>query len=144
MISLTTAIQLKEAGLKWVPALHDFFAIPERNLDERLFVISDMLVTVEQLSGMQVVSFQGASEWALDYLLTTEAVWVPSEDQLRKALEAILFTKPGWRFELAVDENSHRCLIPWGEEELIFEAEDASQAYAAALLFLLNSHFHTE
>jgi len=144
MISLTTAIQLKEAGLKWVPALHDFFAIPERNLDERLFVISDMLVTVEQLSGMQVVSFQGASEWALDYLLTTEAVWVPGEDQLRKALEAILFTKPGWRFELAVDENSHRCLIPWGEEELIFEAEDANQAYAAALLFLLNSHFHTE
>ena len=140
MISLTTAIQLKEAGLKWVPALHDFFAIPERNLDERLFVISDMLVTVEQLSGLQVVSFQGASEWSLDYLLATEAVWIPREDQLRKALEAILFTKPGWRFELAVDENNQRCLIPWGEEELVFEAEDASHAYAAALLFLLNTN----
>jgi hypothetical protein len=140
MISLTTAIQLKEAGLKWVPALHDFFAIPERNLDERLFVISDMLVTIEQLSGMQVVSFQGASEWALDYLLAAEAVWIPREDQLRKALEAILFTKPGWRFELAADENCHRCMIPWGEEELVFEAEDASQAYAAALLFLLNQN----
>jgi len=144
MISLITAIELKEAGLKWVPALHDFFAIPERNLDERLFVISDMLVTVEQLSGMKVVSFQGASEWSLDYLLAAEAVWIPREDQLRKALEAILFAKPGWRFELVVDENSHRCLVPWGEEELVFEAEDASQAYAAVLLFLLNSYFLTE
>jgi hypothetical protein len=140
MISLKTAIQLKDAGLKWVPALHDFFAIPERNLDERLFVISDMLVTVEHLSGMQVVSFQGASEWALDYLLAAEAVWMPREDQLRRALEAVLISEPGWRIELVVDENVCRCLIPWGEEELVFEAEDTSQAYAEALLFLINAH----
>jgi hypothetical protein len=140
MITLEAAIQLKAAGLKWVPAVHDFFAVPERNLDERLFVISDMLVTVEQLSGKQVVSFQGASEWALDYLLTAEAVWMPREDQLRRALEAVLFANSGWRLELVTDENGCRCLIPWGEEELVFEAEDASQAYAAALLFVLTAH----
>ena len=137
MISLDSALKLKKAGLTWVPAMQDFFAIPERGLDERLFVISDILVTVEQLSGKQVVSFQGASEWALDYLLVTEAVWMPREDQLRKALEAILFTEPGWRLELGIDESGCHCMLAWGEKDLLFEAEDASEAYGAALLSLL-------
>lgn len=137
MISLETAERLKDAGLKWVPALHDFFAIPGRNLDERVFVVSEMLVTIEQLSGRQVVSFQGASEWALDYLLTTDAVWMPREDQLRKALEAILINQPGGMLTLVADAGGYRCLIPWGESDLIFEDQDASEAYAAALLFLL-------
>lgn len=140
MISLETALNLKAAGLKWVPAVHDFFAIPDRSLDERLFVISEMLVTVEQLSGMQVVSFQGASEWALDYLLTTEAVWMPREDQLRLALEAMLIREPEWRVNLFADNGGYHCTIPWGDEELSFDDKDASQAYAAAVLFLLKSN----
>ena len=74
MISLDTALELKGAGLVWVPQILDFFAIPDRNMDDRVFVISDMLVTVDILQGMQVVSFQGSSEWALDYLVTTNAV----------------------------------------------------------------------
>lgn len=137
MIKLETARKLKNSGLRWVPALHDFFAIPERNLDERLFVISEMLVTVESLRGMQVVSFQGASEWALDYLLTTEAVWMPREDQLRLALESILINHPGWTVSLVTDSDGYHCLVAWGESELSFEDQDASEAYAAALLFLL-------
>ena len=77
MISLKAARKLKEAGLKWEPALHDFFAIPDRGMDERIFVISDMMITLELLSGMEVVSFQGASEWAFDYLLSSVVIWMP-------------------------------------------------------------------
>ncbi|HEX7976622.1 MAG TPA: hypothetical protein VF498_19590, partial [Anaerolineales bacterium] len=90
MISLDTSQKLKAAGLTWVPALFDFFAIPDRHMDEKAFVISDMLVTVDVLQGLQVVSFQGASEWALDSLVTTDAVWLPSEAQLRQAVESAL------------------------------------------------------
>ena len=93
MISLETARCLKNAGLEWRPALNDFLAIPDRYMDEKVFVISDMLVTIDVLQGMQMVFFQGASEWALDALVTQETVWLPSETQLRKALEAALLVE---------------------------------------------------
>ena len=86
MISLSTASQLKRAGLTWIPALHDFFAIPDRGLDDRVFVISDMMAYVEIRNNLPVVTFHGVVEWALDYLLTTEVIWLPREEQLRMAL----------------------------------------------------------
>ena len=67
MISVKTAQKLKEAGLSWMPMLHDFFAVPERGLDHLTFVISDMTITVEMFGQYPVVTFNGASEWALDY-----------------------------------------------------------------------------
>ncbi|MCZ7671505.1 MAG: hypothetical protein M5U34_32400 [Chloroflexi bacterium] len=54
MIPLTLALELKEAGLKWIPDLNDFFAIPYSDLDDRLFVMADMLTAprhVERLAG---------------------------------------------------------------------------------------------
>jgi hypothetical protein len=64
MISLQTARKLKEAGLSWQPALNDFFAIPDREMDDQIFVISEVQVTVEVMQELQVLTFQGASEWA--------------------------------------------------------------------------------
>ena len=46
----------------------------EMRRDERVFVISDIQATIETLQGAQVVSFQGASEWALDSLVLSEAL----------------------------------------------------------------------
>jgi hypothetical protein len=137
MISLATARKLKAAGLVWVPNLHDFFAIPERSMDERLFVISDMLVTVDMLQGLQVVSFQGASEWALDSLVTTDAVWMPSEAQVRQALEAALLASGHPDVLLKSSLVGFRCTISFQNEPLSFEANEASEAYAAALLHIL-------
>ena len=139
MISLSTALELKSAGLTWMPMIHDFFAIPDRHMDERVFVISDMLVTVDVLQGLQVVAFQGASEWALDSLVTTEAVWMPREDQLRLALEAALLATGRPELRMASSLNSCRCEILQYGELMGFEAKDASEAYASALLFLLNT-----
>jgi len=49
MLSLNTANKLKEHGLEWKPAEHDFFFIPFRGLDERVFIISDMSIIVERM-----------------------------------------------------------------------------------------------
>ncbi|MEW5871663.1 MAG: pilus assembly protein CpaE [Chloroflexota bacterium] len=137
MISLATAKKLKRAGLQWQPALLDFFAIPNRQMDEKIFVISDMLVTVDVLQGMQVVSFQGASEWALDSLVTRETVWLPREEQLRLALEAALLAAGRPELQFTSGLGGYRCTIQVHDRVLTFDASDASEAYAAALLYLL-------
>jgi hypothetical protein len=137
MISLDTALELKGAGLVWVPQILDFFAIPDRNMDDRVFVISDMLVTVDILQGMQVVSFQGSSEWALDYLVTTDAVWIPSEMQLRQALEAALLSSGRPDLKMTSSLHGYHCDFEFHGKSLSFEAEDVSELYAGALLYVL-------
>ena len=36
-ISLSVGQRLKQAGLEWVPATHDFFSIPDVDMDEKIF-----------------------------------------------------------------------------------------------------------
>lgn len=136
MISTATAVSLKQAGLNWQPAILDCFAITNRDLDDKVFVISDVLVTVEMLQEMQVVSFQGASEWALDYLVTSEVTWIPSEEQLRKLLEAALIAEGNLSSRLTSRISSCVCEIVYRGQRLAFEAAEAGEAYASALLYL--------
>jgi hypothetical protein len=135
MIDITFAQQLKQAGLKWKPVLHDFFGIPERGMDGRLFVISEMLVNIDKILGAPVVAFQGASEWALDYLVTSEAVWLPREDQLRSLLQERLDDEGSLRLELRKGVN--RLELSFAGENLGYEEESLSMAYGQALLELL-------
>jgi len=137
MISLETARRLKDAGLRWQPALHDFFAIPERSMDERVFVIGDLLATVEVIQGRRVVAFQGASEWALDNLAVSEVIWLPREDQVRALLESALLEKGRAETRLDGGLNGYTCTILIDGEAHTFHASQAVEAYAAALLFLL-------
>jgi hypothetical protein len=139
MIDLETAKKLKAAGLPWRPGLFDFFALPDRQMDDKLFVVSDMLVTVEMLHGRQVVSFQGASEWALDSLVTTEAVWMPNEEQVRQALESALIETGRPELRLTSGLGGCTCEINHQGKIYKFEGRTGSDAYSAALLFLLNS-----
>lgn len=140
MISLSLSKELKKAGLRWNPALHDFFAIPERGLDDRVFVISDLLTNIENVFGSKVVAFQGASEWALDYLVTSEAIWVPSETQLRQMVEERLLRDKGSYLNLAWSMNTYRCEIFYAGQSLSFEDSDACNAYAKALLYVLEDN----
>lgn len=139
MLSLPAAKKLKEAGLRWEPALHDFFAVPDRGLDNRVFVISDVFANVEKLRGHPAVTFHGAVEWALDYVLATELVWLPTEAQLRQELEKRLADKPQPQIQLTSTPHGYACEIQVGDQRLRFEGAGASQAYAAALLHLLAS-----
>ena len=61
MISKTLARQLRDAGLEWLPAEGDRFMIPDRDLEEHVFSVSEMTIEVHQLRDGQRISFNGAA-----------------------------------------------------------------------------------
>lgn len=133
MLSIETAKKLKAAGLEWTPAMNDFFILPERGLDDRLFVIAEIPATFALLQGQPVFAFQGAVEWALDFILAAEALWMPTEAQLRQALERRL---PDTRMTLHISADGYECQLHT-ESPQQFRASSAEEAYAAALLSVL-------
>jgi hypothetical protein len=139
MISLSTARQLRDAGLDWIPAMHDFFAIPDRGLDDRVFVINDIMAFVEIRQNLPMVTFHGTAEWALDYILTSEAIWLPTEEQLRIKLMHHLLSEDQPALNLVSHPEGYDCKIRFMDREHIFNSKEASEAYAAALLFVLNA-----
>ena len=137
MISLSTGKKLKDAGLVWKPSINDYFVISDRGMDDKVFVISDIQVSVEILYKMQVVSFQGTSEWALDSLVISEVVWLPREDQLRVLLETELIKSDSPEFQLLSNlRGCHLNMICDGVE-YHYQNRSASEVYAQALLEFL-------
>ena len=116
----------------WAPAPGDHFHVPDRDLDETVFVVSDMVVEVRELPSRQrYLAFNGTTEWALDSIEQEEVVWLPREDQLRALLgEAFLRLEavPGG-FAVTVQGG------PGGEQRHVDLT--AETAYARAVLSLL-------
>lgn len=138
MLSLTTATALKTAGLDWQPTLHDFFAIPNTDMDDRVFVLTDVMVDREILQGWPAFTFNGAVEWALDYILQADAVWIPREDQLREAVLARVA-----QCSLVTNGRVYRCAVEIETTETTrhtFSAATAPEAYASALLHLIHTN----
>jgi hypothetical protein len=87
VLSIELARALRDAGVRWEPARGDAFVIPDRDLDDHVFVLSDMVVqTLHPPDGPPILAFNGTTEWALDSLEAHEALWLPREDQLRALL----------------------------------------------------------
>jgi hypothetical protein len=139
MIGLETARKLKAAGLHWEPAQGDRFAVPDRGLDDRVFIINDMATIIEMIQGAEMVTFHGTPEWALDYVYLGEAVWLPEEGQLRERLHALLMNERLPVYDLVFMDGVFTCRFEWRGESLAFSAEDASDAYAAALLHVMKT-----
>jgi len=137
MLSLALAQELKAAGLVWELNKNDFFAIPDRGMDDSVFVISDMTVMVEIISGALAMTFHGAVEWALDHVEVTELVWLPREEQVRRILEQQLIGQPEPTLVLVSTADGYRCEIQYQNEFLAFEAFGASDAYGLALLYVM-------
>ena len=130
MIGVQLAQMLRKAGLTWKPALGDRFAIPDRDLDDEVFVLSNMTIQVHTMPEGRVIGFNGTTEWALDDVEIDEAIWLPREDQLRELL--------GGTFRrLGRDPSGFEVMIDLLGEERRFAADNAEAAYAAALLHLL-------
>jgi hypothetical protein len=126
------AQRLKDAGLSWKPAVGDRFAVPDRDLDDELFVLSNMTIQVYNLPEGRVIGFNGTTEWALDDLEIEEAIWLPREDQLRDLL--------GGTFQsLRRTEADYQVEVSLLGETRSFVAGTPEEAYAAALLDLLNA-----
>jgi hypothetical protein len=136
MIDPQLALQLKDAGLDWQPAKRDNFMIPGGELAHEVFTLNDLTILVQPVNGEYTVMFHGSAEWALDNVLLADVVWLPSETQLREAIQLRL-RGDSPELRLAWNVVGYRCGISHLNEELAFEGQTAEQAYAHALLFLL-------
>ncbi len=130
MISVELATVLRDSGLTWRPALYDVFFIPDRGLDDRVFVLSDMTVDVQHLAGGAAITFNGAVEWSLDSILHGEVVWLPTEAQLRALLGERLVA-------LTRDEGEYVCAVDVGREIVEYRDLGASNAYGQAVFALI-------
>ncbi len=138
MISLATARKLKAAGFEWQPRHGDRFIVPDRGLDTQVFVINEIATALEMLKGVPAISFHGTPEWALDYIHVGEVVWLPSEEQLRDALEQTLATENTTVYDLIFLGGTYSCRFELRGAAVAFHATEASEAYAGGLLSVLS------
>jgi nucleotide-binding universal stress UspA family protein len=130
VLPLRLAIRLRDAGLEWKPAPGDRFGIPNRGMDDEVFVLSTMTIEVHDLPGRTVIGFNGTTEWALDDVDKDATIWLPREDQLRELLGDAFqrLERAGVRYRVVA--------TVWNEV-VEFTGDDPEAAYAEALLHLL-------
>jgi len=132
MLPVDTARALRDAGLRWTPSNGDQFVVPDRGMDEQVFVLSDMTIEVQDHPAGPIIKFNGTTEWALVSLEQSDALWVPAEHQLRHLLGATFV-----RLERSGDSYTVVAVVDGSESPA--RAETAEEAYGRALLDLLQS-----
>jgi hypothetical protein len=130
VIALDLALALRHAGLRWTPQPGDRFVLPGRGMDDDVFVLSNMTVEVHEFPSGKVIGFNGVTEWALDSVEQSEAVWLPAEHQLRDLLGGMFCSLQSTSEGFGVTLR-----LPDGDQT--FTAEAAADAYATALLAVL-------
>jgi hypothetical protein len=130
VLGVDMARKLMEAGLTWKPGPGDRFAIPDRGLDDEIFVLSNMTIEVYNVPEGRVIGFNGTTEWALDDVEIEETIWLPREDQLRELLGATFRA-------LRRTDTGYQVEVDLLGEARTFVAATPEDAYAAALLHLL-------
>jgi hypothetical protein len=132
VISTPLARALRDSGLVWHPAAGDAFRIDLVEVDDEVFYLSDMTVEAHTLMTGTELGFNGTTEWALDSVAIEDALWLPSESQLRVLLGS------AFRSLTAVDKGS-RVTAEIDDIRSDFDADLAEDAYARALIALLDS-----
>ncbi len=129
MITRELAEKLSAVGPSWEPSSGDRFVIPDRDLDDALFVISDMTIESEDVPGGRIIKFNGTTEWSLDSISSDEALWLPREDQLREMLGSsfVRLTALGEGFVVELADGSRHVDI------------DAERSYARAAIAYFRS-----
>ena len=131
MISIELARSLRSGGLRWKPKSGDFFQIDRPDLESDVFTVSDMTIEPHEFDTGTVLGFNGTTEWALDSLALEDALWLPREDQLRDLLRATFRS-------LRRLDDAYRVETEVAGIVETFDAEDAADAYATALLALIS------
>lgn len=130
MISTELALALRDAGLLWRPASGDRFQLDEPEFEADVFTVSEMTIEPRQYATGAILAFNGTTEWALDAVAQTDALWLPREDQLRELLRGAF-----GRLERLAD--THRVEIEFAGETHAFEHPQPEDAYALAVLHVL-------
>jgi hypothetical protein len=132
LITRQQAADLARRGLVWRPASGDRFYVPDRDLDDEVFVVSGMSIEVSDLPTGTEMRFNGTVEWALDSIAQSEVIWLPREEQMRDAL--------GDRFSRLESVTGGFAVVldgPGAGGESRHVDIDAERAYARALLSVL-------
>jgi hypothetical protein len=139
MITHELAHELARRGLPWKPGSGDRFFVPDRDMDDEVFVVSGMSIEISDLPSGTEMRFNGTVEWALDSIAQSEVVWLPREEQMRTSLaERFLRLE---RIDAPLDGAAGGWAVvltstgPGGEERHV--DIDAERAYARALLSVL-------
>jgi hypothetical protein len=130
VITLELAKALAARGLAWHPASGDRFHVPDRDLDDEVFVVSGIAIEVSDLPSGSEMRFNGTVEWALDSIEKSEVVWLPREEQMRDALAERFL-----RLERIHGEAGGFVVVLAGEDRYV--DIDVERAYARALLAVL-------
>jgi hypothetical protein len=130
VISRELATKLRDAGLRWHPHAGDQFQLARSDMEStgsEVFTVSDMTIEAHEYSTGTVLGFNGTTEWALDSVAISDALWFPREDQLREALKAtfVLLERSG---------DGWAVTTRFRGDERRFEALAADEAYGLALL----------
>ncbi len=137
MISLDNARALREYGVPWTPTAGDRFTLGQVDLMGQVFWISDLTIEVHEYHDEKILGFNGTTEWALDSVPLDAAIWLPREDQLRALVGEYLIALSrqgcGWVVTIRDERGLHE-----------FEADDAEDAYAAAVLARTSAPAATE
>jgi hypothetical protein len=134
VITRELAEQLIARGLPWRPASGDRFLVPDRDLDDEVFVVSGMAIEVAELPSGAEMRFNGTVEWALDSIDQREVIWLPREEQLREALgeRFLRLESVTGGYAVVLRPNAYAD----GPEERHVDI-DPERAYARALLSVL-------
>lgn len=129
MISRELAERLRDVGVPWEPASGDRFMIPDREMDDDVFVVSDMTIEISDALGESLVRFNGTTEWALDSIDAGLVLWLPREDQLRGLLGSrfVSLDAVGPGFVVILDDGTRHA------------DTDAERAYARAVLHVVGA-----
>ncbi|MFT4220647.1 MAG: pilus assembly protein CpaE [Microbacterium sp.] len=130
MISTELARALRDAGLTWHPRSGDRFQLDEPEFEADIFTVSEMTIEARTYPTGSLLAFNGTTEWALDSVAQDDALWLPSEEQLRELLR-------GTFRALRRLPDTYEVEISVGDEPLVFPHPEPSDAYALALLELL-------
>jgi len=130
MISTEMALALREAGLVWHPRSGDRFQLDEPEFDADVFTVSEMTVEPRDYPTGRILAFNGTTEWALDSVATEDALWLPSESQLRDLLRTTFRS-------LRRLSDTYEVEIVVGGAPLVFDHPAPADAYALAVLELL-------
>jgi hypothetical protein len=130
MISTEAALALRDAGLVWRPRSGDRFQLDEPEFEADVFTVSEMTIEARSYPTGTILAFNGTTEWALDSVALADALWLPSEEQLREMLRG------GFRALRRLDDTYEVEIVRAGQTRRFAHPEPAD-AYAMALLSLL-------
>lgn len=129
MISLELAKRLRAAGVRWEPSPGDKFVLPDRGMDDDVFVLSHMVIDVHDFPSGRVIGFNGTVEWALDSVEQEAALWLPNEEQLRELIG-------GAFVQLTRSDGSYRVTLDVAGRRVEIDDENPADAYGRALYYL--------